>query len=289
MAKKVLGKGLMALLDDHVRENVMSERDVTIKKRIEDIVLSKITPNQDQPRKDFTDIQELAASILEKGILQPLLVRKQEHGYQIIAGERRFRAAQSLKLEKVPVIILEADEEEALELALIENVQRKDLNPVEEAAAYKSLMDRFNLSQEEVSRKVGKERSTVANALRILTLPKGIIEDVSRGTISAGHAKILASMKSEKEQRSWRNRIVKDSLSVRNLEDLFKDRKQVTAEKKEAKHPVSRDVFLKNLERSLEEFFSTKVRVRGNHRKGKIEMEYYSMDDLERIKDKIDR
>jgi ParB family transcriptional regulator, chromosome partitioning protein len=291
MAKRVLGKGLMALLDDGLKEDVLSEKErFPVRQRVMEIPFSKVKPNAGQPRKDFTGLEDLIASIKEKGILQPLLVREKNGIFEIIAGERRYRASQTLKLEKIPAIVLEADEEEALELTLIENIQRKDLNPVEEARGYKTLIERFNLTQEEAAKKVGKERSSVTNALRLLSLPEKVLDHVSRGTLSPGHAKVLLSLKSEPEQVRWMKKILEKELSVRSIEELIYGKQDHKGRRKESRSSSSghQDVFLRRLENKLEEFFSTKVRIQGDHKKGRIEVQYFSMDDLERIKDKIE-
>ena len=288
MAKKALGKGLMALLDDNVKDEVLNKSKMKneIENRKFEVPLSKIRPNDDQPRKVFDDIDELKESIHEKGILQPILVRKMEDHFQIIAGERRFRAAKELKLKDVPVIILDAGEQETLEIALIENIQRKNLNPVEEANGYKMLIERFSLTQEEVARRVGKERSTVTNLMRLLNLPQKILDDVSRGTLSAGHAKVLLSLDDPKEQLKWREKITKKALSVRAIEKIFQTRHEGKAHSKKSSH---NDVFLKDLETTLEECFGTRVKILGTHKKGKVIIEYYNLDDLERIQKKVEK
>ena len=290
MAKKVLGKGLMALLDEDIKEEVLvkrrpKERFSDLQKRIEEIPIEKIKPDPFQPRDDFSGLQELIDSIREKGIIQPLLLRRKEDFYSIIAGERRYRAAKELKYKTVPAIVIDADEQSSLELAIIENVQRKDLSPVEEARAYQKLIERFNLTHEDISKKVGKDRATITNLLRILTLPEEVIKDVSRGTISAGHAKVLAGLKDKEEILKWRRKILKEDLSVRRLESLISKEKKVQRPKSSYKV----DIFLKDFESFLEEFFSTKVRIKGTNRKGKIIIEYYNLDDLERIRKSLEK
>jgi len=290
VAKKVLGKGLMALLDEDIKEEVLvkrrpKERFSDLQKRIEEIPIEKIKPDPFQPRDDFSGLQELIDSIREKGIIQPLLLRRKEDFYSIIAGERRYRAAKELKYKTVPAIVIDADEQSSLELAIIENVQRKDLSPVEEARAYQKLIERFNLTHEDISKKVGKDRATITNLLRILTLPEEVIKDVSRGTISAGHAKVLAGLKDKEEILKWRRKILKEDLSVRRLESLISKEKKVQRPKSSYKV----DIFLKDFESFLEEFFSTKVRIKGTNRKGKIIIEYYNLDDLERIRKSLEK
>jgi ParB family chromosome partitioning protein len=287
MAKKVLGKGLMALLDDDIREEVLLHDRKETGRRVEEIPLGKIRPSGGQPRKDFSGLDDLIASVKEKGILQPLLVRKKGGHYEIIAGERRFRAAKEAKKEKVPVVVLDADDEEAMEFALIENIQRKDLNPIEEAKGYQTLIDRFGLTQEKVSEKIGRDRSTVANSLRLLSLCEQVQNDVASGKISAGHAKILAGLKTKEEQLKWRKRIIASDLSVRKLEEKIYGKKK--AGDAQAKKTGKQDVFLRDFEVRMEEFFSTRVRVLGTNKKGKIMIEYYSLDDLERINSVIEK
>lgn len=285
MAKKALGKGLMALLDDNVKEEVLSKsasKDEILERTLE-LPLAKLKPNEDQPRKVFEEIDELKDSIREKGIIQPIVVRKMEDHYQIIAGERRFRAAKELKLKNVPVVILDTGEQDALEIALIENIQRKNLNPIEEANGYKLLIERFNLTQEDVAKRVGKERSTVTNLMRLLHLPQKILDDLSKGTLTTGHAKLLLSLDDPKMQINWRNRIVKKGMSVRSVENMLQARNNKSAPKKQ----TANDIFLRDLESSLEEYFGTKVKIHGTHKKGKVMIEYYTLDDLERIQKKI--
>jgi ParB family chromosome partitioning protein len=285
MAKKALGKGLMALLDDNVKEEVLSKsvsKD-EIQERTLELPLAKLKPNEDQPRKVFEDIDELKESIREKGIIQPIVVRKMEDHYQIIAGERRYRAAKELKLKNVPVVVLDTGEQDALEIALIENIQRKNLNPIEEANGYKLLIERFNLTQEDVAKRVGKDRSTVTNLMRLLHLPQKIQDDLSKGIITTGHAKLLLALDDPKMQINWRNRIVKKGLSVRSVENMLQARNNKSAPKKQ----TANDIFLRDLESSLEEYFGTKVKIQGTHKKGKVVIEYYTLDDLERIQKKI--
>ncbi len=288
MAKKALGKGLMALLDDNIKDEVLhkSKMKDEIDSRKLEVPLAKIKPNDNQPRKTFDDIDELKESIREKGVLQPILVRKMEDHFQIIAGERRYRAAKDLKLKDIPVIILDAGEQETLEIALIENIQRKNLNPVEEANGYKMLIERFSLTQEEVAQRVGKERSTVTNLMRLLNLPQKILDDVSRGILSAGHAKVLLSLDDPKEQLKWREKIAKNALSVRAVEKIFQARHTA---KPQSKKNSNNDVFLKDLESTMEEFFGTKVKIVGTHKKGRIFIEYYNLEDLERIQKKVEK
>lgn len=293
MARKALGKGLMALIDEDIRSDVLPEKKIsarTVKDlagRIMEVPLEKLVPFKNQARKDFSGLQELISSIREKGILQPLLVRKIKTGYEVIAGERRLRAARECRLKTVPVVIMERSEQETMEISLIENVQRKNLNPVEEANGYRVLLERFSLTQEEVARKVGKERSSVTNSLRLLSLPDSVLNDVSRGTVSPGHAKILAGIKNKNKLISLYKKIIRSSLSVRGLEDLVYG--QTGKNKKNSKKKQSsKDIYLKDIEEKFENYFSTKVRILGDQKKGKLEIEYYSTEDLERFIEVID-
>jgi len=286
--KKALGRGLMALIDDNVKEDVLEKeiggKNTVSGKRIQELDINKIQANEEQPRKKFGNMESLVNSIKEKGVLQPILVREKADYFQIIAGERRYRAAKEAKLKKVPVIQINANEEETMEIALIENIQRENLNPIEEAEGYRLLIDRFGLTQEEASKKVGKDRATISNALRLLSLPEEIRTAIVKQQLTAGHAKVLLSVKDEKKQKKLFKKIIDEGLSVRALEKEIANTKK-TKESLKKKKQTKQDVFLKDLENSMEEFFGTKVRIKGNQKAGKIEIEYFSMDDLERIKD----
>ena len=287
MTKKTapaLGKGLDALLpsgESDSREYFLCPIDF-------------IEPNPDQPRKDINDtaLAQLSASIQEKGVLLPLVVC--EHGgegrYQIIAGERRWRAAKMAGLEEVPVLVKDVAPLDRLELALIENIQRQDLNPLEEAEAYLRLVKEFNLTQEEVARRVGKERSTVANALRINQLPDFAKEDLVRGVLTMGHARVLLSVGDEASMREIRNEIVEQGLTVRQAEALAKKQKKKMADANTgAKRPPRKSAnelpesYCKSLANGLINYLDTKARIIQNGTRGKLEIEYYSHDDLERV------
>jgi len=243
------------------------------------VALASIQPNAQQPRQAFSDdsINELAASIEQKGILQPLVVRRIDGGYQLIAGERRFRAAHRLGLEEVPVTIREADDGESLELALIENLQREDLNPLEEARAYRRLIDDFHHTQEEVATRVGKDRSTVANTLRLLQLPDAIKREIERGALSAGHARALVTVASEAAKLALAQEVVAKQLTVRQTEHLAKRNTRPLA-----------DTDLQAAEQRLSEALGTKVRIA--HRRnasGRIEIDYYSLAELNGLIDRL--
>lgn len=267
--RKALGKGLGALI-----QNIEKTGDNYIICPIDEI-----TPSKVQPRKDFNEeqLRELADSIREKGIIEPLIVRRSENGYELIAGERRWRAARLAGLKEVPVVVRDATEEESLELAIIENIQRADLNPIEEALAYKSLMERFSLSQDDTAKKVGKERVTVANYLRLLKLAPEVKDELQKGEISMGHAKVLLSLDSHANQRELCRKIIQKGLSVRETEEAVKKggSKDKIHHKKAVHH--------KPVEDELRAIFGTKVLVKENKGKGRFEIEFYSYEELERI------
>jgi len=271
-SRRALGKGLSVLIPDGGK----------ITSRVTEIPLREIVKNRYQPRHNFKEdaIKELAASIKENGIIQPILVRKTEKGYELIAGERRFRASQLLGFQTVPAIIKSVQKSEALELALVENIQREDLNPLEEAKAYKLLIEEFGLTQQEVGKKVGKERSSVANSLRLLKLPAVIQKDMEEGQLTTGHAKALLACGGEAEMMEMRGHILKYGLNVRDVEAKTKKRKPGKAVKKQA----VTEPFIRDLQEKLRRRLSTKVTVKpGSKGKGVISIEYYSLEDLDRI------
>lgn len=279
--KRALGRGLDSLI---IPEETPEE--IPEKLRILELSLEDIHPNINQPRSDFDSvhIQELAESILSVGIMQPLLVRKQENGYELIAGERRFRAAQSINLPVVPCRVLDVSDEKSFEMALIENLQREDLNPMEEAKAYQSLIEQFNLTQEQVAERIGKSRSAVANSLRLLKLPLDIQEDVLEGRLTAGHARAILSLEEAPKQRNLRNLILAKSLSVRAAEVQAGRMKKP----KERKPPLPAEVGIQM--RALQEEFSMKIGVPVfvkaiTPQIGKVEIQYRSLDDFELIAD----
>jgi len=271
LKKSNLGRGLDALIpkEEKLEGYVVAS-------------INEVKPNSSQPRKEFDEeaIGELANSIKEKGILQPLVVRTIESGYEIIAGERRWRAAQRAGVTRVPVIIKEASDREVMELALIENLQREDLNPIEEAVAYQHLIDEFELTHEDVSRQIGKERSTITNQLRLLKLPEEAKAALIAGDITAGHARAILSIESPAEAREALNAITKQRLSVRNTEQLIK---KISTRKKKQTGSVEEDIYLKEVVNELKNALSTQVRIVDRQGKGKIEIDYYSNDELERL------
>jgi ParB family chromosome partitioning protein len=277
MIKKTgLGKGMGALLSV-----VEDERSSYFLCPIE-----KIRPHRNQPRKTFSDVklEELAASIREKGIIQPLVVRKKSDHYELIAGERRWRAAQKAGVRDVPVVIQDVSDDTALEMALIENIQREDLNAVEEAEAYHALLDKFNISQEELAKRVGKERSTVTNALRLLRLPPEIKRDIVEERLSMGHARALLALDEPEQMKRAREEIVKEHLTVRATEGLVKRLKENRTPPAKAQP----DPHLTDLADRLKRHFKAKITIRQAGKGGKIEIAYHNQEELSRIIDVID-
>ena len=273
-SNKGLGKGLGALLGDFEEET----RENSPYKLLP---IHKVEPNRNQPRQDFDEeeLEALAESLATHGILQPLTVRELDSGYyQIIAGERRWRAARMAGLSEVPAVIIEADDKKAMELALIENLQRQDLNPVEEALGYQSLMSDFGLTQEETAQRVAKSRPAVANALRLLNLSQAILEKVRDGSLSAGHARALLSIKSEKKQLDAMQKIVALGLSVRQAELLCKNMTKEPASEK----PVTFQVdYVSECEKQLSKHLGRGVKIVNGKRKGRFELEFYGEEDLQ--------
>jgi len=255
------------------------------------VALERVRPCPFQPRKEFAPeaLQELADSIKEQGIIQPLIVREKPDGLELIAGERRWRAAQLAGLKEVPVLVREADDRAVLELALIENLQRENLNPIEEAQGYSELIGTFQLRQEDVSSKVGKSRAVVANALRLLKLPADVQTQVRDGRLSVGHAKVILGLPGADEQKLAAERVLKDSLNVRQTEELVtRLQAKVQAGSMPGRNgghgvPVVPDVHVANLENRLRERFGTKVQLRYRAGKGALDIRFYSDDELERI------
>ncbi len=283
MVKNVLGRGVGALLP----EDSLEEADRFFMCDIE-----KISANPNQPRSHFDaeKLQQLADSIREKGVIQPLLVsRSSDNRYVLIAGERRLRAAKLAGRDEVPVVVMDkGSDNESLELALIENIQRHDLNPIEEAVAYARLMEEFHLTQDEVAKKVGRQRSTITNVLRLLQLPKSVQEDVVQGVLSEGHARVLLRIKEQPELlREVRDRIVSQGLSVRAAERLCaaKPATSATAKSEAAAAPAEElpKSYCAALVNQLTNQLHTKVRIVQQGKRGKLEIEYYSSDDLDRL------
>jgi ParB family chromosome partitioning protein len=279
--KKVLGRGLGALIPQRPE---VPEAHAT--PGLAEIPISQIQPNPYQPRKTFNEasIEELARSVREHGIVQPLVVTRAGDKYKLIAGERRFRAAQKAGLTTVPALIKEMMQEgDALQIALIENIQREDLNPIEEALAYHQLHDDFQLTQEEISKRVGKERSTVANFLRLLKLPDPVKKLLASGQLSMGHARALLAIESPKKQEQLADRVVRKNLNVRQTEMLASESSPKTTEKKEKE----KDVFTRDAEDKLQRTLRTKVEIDRRRRGGVIHIRYGSEDELIRVVDEL--
>jgi ParB family transcriptional regulator, chromosome partitioning protein len=282
--KKVLGRGLGALIPQ--RQEISSSADVRATPGLAEIPISLIQPNPYQPRKTFNEasIEELARSVRQHGIVQPLVVTRSGDKYKLIAGERRFRAAQKAGLTTVPALIKELLQEgDALQIALIENIQREDLNPIEEALAYHQLHDEFQLTQEEISKRVGKERSTVANFLRLLKLPDPVKKLLAAGQLSMGHARALLAIESPKKQQQLADRVVRRNLNVRQTEMLASESSPKTVEKKEKE----KDVFTRDAEDKLQRTLRTKVEIDRRRRGGVIHIRYGSEDELIRVVDEL--
>ncbi len=276
MAKKALGRGLEALIPKRLIEEK--------KGSAQQVPVSRIKPNPFQPRKVFRpeDLQELVQSVKERGILQPIVVRKKGEIWEIIAGERRYRAAQKLGMLTMPVVEIQASDVESLELALIENLQRADLSPLEEAEGYRRLQEEFNMTQEQIAQKVGKDRATVANAMRLLKLSPEVKAMLASGELSAGHARVLASLPTPQEQYKWAERIVRQRFNVRDVEKWLQEQKGTT--KKMKPGGKGKDANVAKLEENLRNWLGTKVTIKTQGRqKGTVCFEYYSLDDLDRI------
>ena len=273
-----LGRGLNALLSDEAL-TVATEGETIVK--IVDI--NEVEPNFEQPRKKFNEIelQELSQSILEHGIIQPLIVREKGGKYEIVAGERRYRAARLANINEIPIIIKTFSEQQTLEVALVENIQREDLNPMELASAYSLLMDRFDLSQEQVADKVGKSRPSVANIMRLLKLNPYVQEKLREGDITFGHARALLAVKDLVVQKNLADIIIDKALTVRETEKYIQElanKKKKTKDEKTAYNP-----FYREIQEDLQRLFGTKVSISKGAKKGKIEIEYYSDEELSRI------
>ncbi|GMG98078.1 ParB/RepB/Spo0J family partition protein [Tepidimicrobium xylanilyticum] len=276
--KRGLGKGLAALIpNEPIIDLIEEDKEANLVKNID---ISSIFPNKEQPRKEFDDslLEELKESIKQHGVLQPIIVRERETGYEIVAGERRWRAAKTAGLKEIPCVVMEIDDEEAVKLALIENLQRDDLNPMEEANAFKKLIEDYNLTHEEVAKSLGKSRSYITNSIRLLNLDKEIIELLEDGQITSGHGRALLSIKDSKERKKIAKQILEDKLNVRDTEKIVKGkRKKKSIKKKEE------DLFVKEVEEKLMNRLGTKVTLDLKKDKGTIQIEFYGDEDLERI------
>lgn len=292
MTKKALGKGLGAIISTSPTpaaelENIVVED----KNRIREIELSKILPNPDQPRTVFdeNEILGLAESIKAVGLIQPIIVRENSGQFIIVAGERRYRACRLNEMKKIKAIVIEADEEQNFTMALIENIQRQDLNPIEEAKAYRLLIDRFKLKQQDLARKVGKERTTITNSLRLLNLPDDIQLGLVDKKITSGHAKVLLSIDDQDRLMKVYNDVVEKGISVRALESMLNGAKEENAPGGNGSQRAvqQKSSQIKKMEEDLISKLGTKVEIKHSNGKGRIEISYYSLDDFERIVEKI--
>lgn len=281
MNRKALGKGINALIPDF--EMGVPEVEPS---SVGDLLIDEISPNRLQPRSYFDDdkLDELVTSIEKHGVLQPVIVQKAGSGYELIVGERRWRASKKLGLKKIPAVIREVSDAQSLEIAIIENIHRQDLNPIEEAEAYARLSNEFALTQEMVAEKVGKSRAAVANTLRLLKLSRGIKEDLISGKISMGHARALLGLENSKQMEALRKEIIKQDLTVRQTESRVNKLKKDATGKPETPK-VKKDIFIKDLEKELARRLGTKVDISPKKNGGKLVVTYYSDDDLERIQE----
>ena len=286
MNRKALGKGINALIPDF--EMGVPESHENESAKTTELLIDEISPNRFQPRKYFDDekLEELVTSIRENGVLQPVLVQKSDTGYELVVGERRWRASKKAGLKKIPVVIREVTDAQALELAIIENIHRQDLNPIEEAEAYARLADEFALTQEMIAEKVGKSRTAVTNTLRLLKLSRNIKEDLISGKLSMGHARALLGLDNAGQMEALRKEIFKQDLTVRQTESRVSRLKQPVPTK-----PVSlvskKNIFIKDLAKEFERRLGTKVDIKPTKKGGKLVVTYYSDDDLDRIKSLI--
>ncbi len=287
MAKKALGKGLSAIIStsptpvDEIEKSVMGETG-----RVVELDVGAISPNPDQPRTHFdqNEIAGLAESIRSVGLIQPIIVRKSSDGYVVVAGERRLRAVKHIGKHSIKAIVIEAGEVENLTMALIENIQRESLDPIEEAKAYRVLINRFKLKQQDIAKSVGKDRATIANSLRLLNLPDDIQEGLSQGKISSGHAKVLLSIEDESRLRGLYFESIEKGLSVRALEQMIGE-KAGASKKFPAKKERKKEAHIRKMEEALVSLLGTKVEIKHAGTRGRIEISYYSLEDFERILD----
>jgi ParB family transcriptional regulator, chromosome partitioning protein len=277
---KGLGKGLNAFF------NMEADKE----EKVQEISINEIRPNPYQPRKVFQKeaIEELKLSIQEHGILQPIIVRKTIKGFEIVVGERRFRAAKEAKFETVPAVVRELNEQQMMELAVLENLQREDLNPIEEGIAYQTLIEKLKLTQEELAKRLGKSRPHLANHIRLLSLPPKIQQLISDGKISMGHGRALLGLRKKDKQPVLVEKILKEGLNVRQLEQLIQQMNEIVP-RETKKDKETKDVFIRERETSLRERFGTTVNIKQSKNKGKIEIEFFSKDDLNRILELLDQ
>lgn len=291
MAKRGLGKGIGALFGNDMDETDVVAQDISVingsaSEKISTLKLSQIEPNKEQPRKVFDEekLQALAESIKLHGVIQPIIVKDLNNGfYQIVAGERRWRASRIAGLKEMPAIIRTYDELATMQVALIENLQRENLNPIEEALSYKTLLEDFALTQEKVSEQVGKSRSAIANSVRLLSLPDDVQKMLEDGVISGGHARAILSVENDKSKLLLAQKIVQNNLNVRQAEQLAKTIGRQTPAPSTPPKTSEFDLQLKQIQNRMAAFLGTKVKISNGPKKGKIEIEYYSANDLERV------
>lgn len=276
--KRGLGRGLAALISDEVE----TEEEKNEEGLIVDIDINLIKPNKYQPRTEFDKegLMELANSIKAHGIIQPIIVRKVDDNYEIIAGERRWRASKIAGLNEIPCVLKSVDNELSAKYALIENIQREDLNPVEEGQAYKKLIEEYGLTQEELAKEVGKSRPYISNSIRLLNLNKKVLEYIYNGKLTLGHGKVLLGIKDKKEQLLIADKVIEENLNVRQTEEIIKNKPKTKAKNNKKSN---RDPHIIDLEENLMSILGTKVNLTTGRKKGKIEIEYYGVEDLERI------
>ncbi len=282
MTRKVLGRGLEALISSDTASVATEGLPRSLQAGVTELSVDAIGPNPFQPRTRFDEVtlRELAASIKASGVIQPLLVRRSGPGeYQLVAGERRLRASQLVGLAKVPVIVKEFDDRAMLELALIENIQREDLNPIDEAKAYQALIDKVGLTHDQLSERVGKQRATISNSLRLLALPSEVMDMVSRGTLSAGHARAVLGLENRGDQLAAARYVASKGFSVRRTESFIRRKQRVATSRPRA----TRLNGLAEWETKLQQRFATHVAIASGRKGGKVEFEFYSQEDLERL------
>ena len=293
MKKRGLGKGLDALFSSDevmepqeeympVSEEPSSEES---KEKVQIVDIYTVEPDREQPRKNFDPekLQELSDSIRQYGVLQPLLVQKEKDYYKIIAGERRWRAARLAGLTEIPVIVKEFTPQDSMAVSLIENLQRQNLNPMEESMAYQKLLTEFSMTQEQIAEKLGKSRSAIANSLRLQNLPEAVQKSISEGMISMGHAKVLLGLDDKAEQTRLAVRIIGEKLSVRELEQILAEKKPTKAKKKSEKKETAKDLATRMAEERMKELLGTQVSIKKGAKKGKIDIKYHSEEELDRI------
>jgi len=280
---KGLGKGLNALL--------FNSGEISKDEIVREIKLRELRPNPYQPRKSFRleAIEELKQSIMEHGILQPIIARESIKGYEIVAGERRYRAAKEAGLNTVPVVVRKLSEQQMMELAILENLQREDLNPIEEAAAYQTLLEKLEFTQEQLANRLGKSRPHIANHVRLLSLPEGIRRYISDGEISMGHGRALLGLKKKEMLKPVADKVLKEGMNVRQLEQYIHQLNDTVSRETKPKKQEKKDIFIKQRETSLRERLGTSVTIKQSKKKGKIEIEFFSKEDLERILNLIDQ